>query len=315
MLPLFDDPPPHLASLLAPRLRLLAAEHIYFGTSSWKYEGWMGQIYTRERYLTRGKFSRKKFEAECLEEYSKTFPVVCGDFSFYQFPSVAYWQRLFASAPRLLFAFKVPEDITVKRFPTHARYGPRAGLYNETFLDAGVFQDAFLRPLEPYRDRIGALIFEFGAFSRSAFEGEAPFLDQLDAFLRALPKGFRYSVEVRNPEFLGPEYFGCLRAHGVAHVFNSWTRMPELGRQMTLEEAYTADFQVVRALLRPGRTYEEAVARFSPYLHVQEPLPAERMAARQFVDRARSRKQLAFLFVNNRLEGNAPESIAAMIED
>ncbi|MCC6341171.1 MAG: DUF72 domain-containing protein [Bryobacterales bacterium] len=315
MLPLFEDPPPGFASHLAPRLRQLAGECVYFGTSSWKYEGWLDQIYTRDRYVTRGKFSRKKFEAECIEEYAKTFPAVCGDFSFYQFPSEAYWQRLFASAPRLLFAFKVPEDITVKRCPTHARYGPRAGLRNETFLQAGLLRDAFLRPLEPYRDRIGALIFEFGTFSRSAFEGEAAFLDQLDAFLRALPKGFRYSVEVRNPEYLEPGYFGCLRSHGVAHVFNSWTRMPELGGQMAHEEAYTADFQVVRALLRPGRTYEDAVAKFSPYLHVQEPLPGARQAVRRFVERARSRKQTAFLFVNNRLEGNAPESIAAMVED
>lgn len=315
MLPLFEDPPPGFASHLAPRLRQLAGECVYFGTSSWKYEGWLDQVYTRDRYVTRGKFSRKKFEAECIEEYAKTFPAVCGDFSFYQFPSEAYWQRLFASAPGLLFAFKVPEDITVKRFPTHARYGPRAGLRNEAFLQAGLLRDAFLHPLEPYRDKIGALIFEFGTFSRSAFEGEAAFLDQLDAFLRALPKGFRYSVEVRNPEYLEPGYFGCLRSHGVAHVFNSWTRMPELGRQMAHEEAYTADFQVVRALLRPGRTYEDAVAKFSPYLHVQEPLPGARQAVRRFVERARSRKQTAFLFVNNRLEGNAPESIAAMVED
>jgi hypothetical protein len=34
---------------------------VYFGTSSWKYEGWLGSIYTPERYLTRGKFSKKKW--------------------------------------------------------------------------------------------------------------------------------------------------------------------------------------------------------------------------------------------------------------
>ena len=85
----------------------LAARGIYFGTSSWKYEGWLGRIYTEERYLTRGRFSQKKFEAECLGEYALTFPVVCGDFSFYQFPSEDYWRKLFASAPHSLrFAFK-----------------------------------------------------------------------------------------------------------------------------------------------------------------------------------------------------------------
>lgn len=314
-LPLFEDPPPHLAARLAPRLRDLAAENIYIGCSSWKYEGWLDQIYTRERYRARGRFSQKKFEAECLEEYARTFPVVCGDFSFYQFPSEAYWHRLFSSASAsLLYAFKVPEEITVKRFPAHARYGPRAGLGNETFLSAPLLEEAFLRPLEPYRRQIGTLIFEFGAFSRGSFQDEPPFLEQLDRFLAQLPAGFRYSVEVRNPETLSPEYFECLRTHQAAHVFNGWTRMPELLSQTALPEAHTTDFTVVRALLRQGRTYEEAVARFAPYLHVQEPDPGARDAIRRLIQRSRSQRQMAFIFVNNRLEGNAPETIAAIVD-
>ena len=115
MLPLFDEPPTFRRDRLASRLQLLASDDVFIGTSSWKYEGWLGQIYTRERYVTRGKFAQKRFEAECLAEYAETFPVVCGDFSFYQFPSPQYWSRLFASAgPRLQFAFKVPEEITVR---------------------------------------------------------------------------------------------------------------------------------------------------------------------------------------------------------
>ncbi|MBS1827630.1 MAG: DUF72 domain-containing protein [Acidobacteria bacterium] len=315
-LSLFEDPAPELAAALRPKLAALADERIYLGTSSWKYEGWMGQIYTPEKYVTRGRFSQKKFEAECLAEYAETFPVVCGDFSFYQFPSQAYWQRLFESSPRkLLFAFKAPEDLTVKRFPVHDRYGARAGMVNETFLNANVFKELFAAPLAPYRERVATLIFEFGAFGRSAFEEEPPFVEQLDRFLRELPEGFRYAVEVRNPEFLDAEYFGCLRSHGVAHVFNAWTRMPELGVQMGLAGAYTADFTVVRALLRQGRAYEEAVNKFKPYLHVQDPNPAAREAIRKLMDRSKKQKQMSFLFVNNRLEGNAPETIAAIVED
>lgn len=315
-LPLFEDPPPQLAALLAPRLQELASRQIYFGTSSWKYEGWMGQIYTRERYLSRGKFSQKKFEAECLAEYAKTFPAVCGDFSFYQFPSDAFWRQIFNSAPpQLLFAFKVPEEVTAKRFPAHARYGPRAGLDNETFLNAALFQDAFLRPLEPYRHRIAALIFEFGTFSQQSFAGQPPFLDHLERFLAALPSGYRYAVEVRNRELLQPDYFTCLRSHRVAHVFNAWSRMPELSRQIAMPGAFTADFNVVRALLRFGRPYEEAVAKFAPYLHVQDPNPNARESIRSIVQHARREQRPSFIFVNNRLEGNAPESIAAMIEE
>lgn len=315
-LSLFEEPQPELASRLAPRLQQLAAQGVYIGTSSWKYEGWLGQIYSRERYMVRGRFSQRKFESECLEEYAKTFPIVCGDFSFYQFPSDAFWHRLFAAAPReLRFAFKVPEDITVKRFPKHDRYGSRAGMANEAFLNATIFGDSLLRPLEPYRDRIAAFIFEFGSFAKSSFEDEPPFVDQLDHFLRQLPSQHRYSVEIRNPEFLDAAYFQCLRSHNVAHVFNAWTRMPELGVQMALADAFTTNFTLVRALLRRGRSYEEAVQSFQPYLQVQDPNPPARQALRNVIAKARSDRQPAFIFVNNRLEGNAPQTIAAIIED
>jgi uncharacterized protein YecE (DUF72 family) len=139
LFPLFetgDDRPPQ-AARLAPKLKALAGQGVCFGTSSWKYEGWLGSIYTPERYATRGRFSRGKFEAGCLAEYAETFPVVCGDFAFYQFPSPDYWERLFAATPpSFLFGFKVPEDITVARWPGHARYGTRAGQENPGFLNA-----------------------------------------------------------------------------------------------------------------------------------------------------------------------------------
>jgi hypothetical protein len=54
---------------LAERVAALARDGIYVGTSSWKYEGWLGLIYTPERYTTRGKCSHAKFEATCLAEY------------------------------------------------------------------------------------------------------------------------------------------------------------------------------------------------------------------------------------------------------
>ena len=84
---LFDEPSAFDRDALAGRLRRLSAEGIYIGGSSWKYEGWIGQVYSRANYLSRGRFSRPLFEATCLQEYAQTFPTVCGDFAFYQFPT------------------------------------------------------------------------------------------------------------------------------------------------------------------------------------------------------------------------------------
>jgi uncharacterized protein YecE (DUF72 family) len=313
--PLFDEPSSFDRDHLASRLRELAAQNIFIGGSSWKYEGWLGQIYSRERYLARGRFSKRAFEQECLREYAETFPVVCGDFAFYQFPTQDFWSKLFAQTPeRFRFAFKVPEQITCKVFPAQARYGATAGQDNEAFLDAHVFEEMFLRPLLPHKTKTALLIFEFGQFGKRSFPGLDEFLDALDPFLAKLPPEFRYAVEVRNSEFLDRDYFSCLRSHGVAHVYNAWSRMPELRRQIAIPDSVTADFQVCRALLRYGRPYEEAVKAFAPYRDAQDPNPEARESMRMLIGRARENKEFLFLFVNNRLEGNAPTTILSLVD-
>lgn len=313
--PLFEDADGFDRAGFAEKLRALARENIYIGGSSWKYEGWLGQIYSRERYLSRGKFSKRVFEAECLSEYAQTFPTVCGDFAFYQFPSPEFWAKLFAQVPEgFRFAFKVPEQVTCKVFPVHARYGALAGKENETFLDPHVFREMFLRPLLPHQRKTALLIFEFGNFSRRSFGDLGAFVERLDRFLSELEGEFRYAVEVRNPEFLDREYFACLRSHGVAHVYNAWAKMPELKHQLAIPDSATADFQVCRALLRRGRVYEEAVDAFAPYTHVQDPNPEARESMKVLIGRARENKQFLFLFVNNRLEGNAPGTILSLME-
>ncbi len=319
LFPLFhEDPAEDLApqaARLAPKLKALADQGVYFGTSSWKYEGWLGSIYQADRYLTRGKFSRKKFEEECLAEYAATFPVVCGDFAFYQFPSPEYWKRFFEGSPSsLLFAFKVPEDITVARWPTHARYGTRAGEENEGFLRADLFKTLFARRLEPYRDRVVTLIFEFGTFPKSTFPTVDAFLARIEPFLKSLPAGFRYSIEIRNQEYLVPRYLSLLASVRVAHVLNSWTRMPDLGTQIEMPDAFTTDYTVVRALLKRGRAYEQAVEAFEPYQRTVEPNEPAREAMARIAERSLTKNQRAYIFVNNRHEGNAPSTIEHVLE-
>jgi len=312
--PLFEALAGFDREALAGRLRALAAESVLIGGSSWKYEGWLGQIYSRERYLARGRFSAKRFQAECLREYAETFPTVCGDFAFYQFPGDDFWQKLFAQTPpHFQFAFKVPEQITCKVFPAHPRYGPMGGRQNPDFLDRGLFAELFLRPLLAYRNQVAVLIFEFGAFGQRSFAGVAEFLEHLDPFLAALPGDFRFAVEIRNPDYLAADYFSCLRSHGVAHVYNAWSRMPELERQMAIPGSETAGFLVCRALLRRGRMYEDAVESFAPYTETRDPNPEARDAMRILIGRAREDKKFLFLFVNNRLEGNAPLTILSLV--
>jgi uncharacterized protein YecE (DUF72 family) len=314
LFPKLDNLPPQ-AARLKPKLRSLAGEGLYFGTSSWKYDGWLGSIYSSPRYQTRGKHSTKKFEDTCLAEYAETFPTVCGDFAFYQFPTAEYWDRLFRQTPSdFLFGLKVPEEITVSTWPKHARYGRRAGLENEQFLNTDTFEQFFIKRLEPHRTQLGPLIFEFGTFNKATFPTPGDFQARLDPFLAGLPQGFRYAVEIRNQEYLSPAYFRLLASHNVAHVFNAWTRMPALYEQAQISDAFTADFAVVRALLAKGRAYEQAVAALQPYAEIREPNESAREGMRLIAETSVRTKRSAFFYVNNRLEGNAPTTIECVVD-
>jgi uncharacterized protein YecE (DUF72 family) len=313
-LPLLDLDENPFRARLKQKLSRLAARGIYFGGSSWKYPGWLNQIYTESRYLTRGKLSRKKFESACLEEYAEVFPAVGGDFSFYNFPTPEQWTQLFQTAPKLLFGLKAPEMITVRQWPSHPRYGTRGGSPNDHFLDANLMESAFLELLAPYQRQVGIVMLEFGSMAKSLYPAPEAFVEDLDHFLGALPLGFRYAVEVRNAEYLCDAYFQCLRENHVAHVFTSWSRMPSLEVQVGLEAAYTADFVVARALLRPGRAFEQAVKLFQPYTHVQQPYPEAREALAQLAHKGEQQRGPAFLFVNNRFEGNSPQTIDAVAD-
>ena len=293
----------------------LARAGVHVGTSSWKYPGWCGQIYDEQRYLTRGKFSKKKFEETCVAEYAETFASVCVDAGYYQFPTEKWLEKLCGSVPAgFRFSFKVTDTITLKQFPNQPRHGRHAGQRNEHFLNASLFRESFLRPCESFREHIGALIFEFSQFYPRDFEHGRDFVEALDAFLSQLPAGWQFGVEIRNRTFLHREYFDALRQRGVAHVFNSWARMPAVSEQVAMEGSITTDFVVARFLLTPGRTYEKAVAAFSPYTETKAPDPDARAAGRALIAKAREGKRPSFIYVNNRLEGNALNTIEAMLE-
>jgi uncharacterized protein YecE (DUF72 family) len=297
------------------KLSELAEAGVSIGTSSWKYPGWCGQLYDEQRYLTRKKFSKAKFEATCLEEYAQTFHTVCVDAGYYQFPTEQWLTKLCTPVPaNFRFSFKVTDTITVKHFANLPRHGSFAGKRNDHFLSAEMFRSSFLRPCAPFRQHIGVLFLEFSQFHQRDFERGGDFVAALDGFLSELPRDWQYAVEIRNRNFLHPEYFAMLREHGVAHVFNSWSRMPPVGEQMALPDSVTTDFCAARFLLTPGRTYENAVAEFSPYAETKAEDPAARAAGRELIAKAKVGKRGSFIYVNNRLEGNALRTIEAMLE-
>ncbi|MEM8954932.1 MAG: DUF72 domain-containing protein [Verrucomicrobiota bacterium] len=302
---------------LTPILAKLAEQKIYLGTSSWKYPGWIGQLYSEDRYLYRGKVAKTRFERHCLEEYAEVFKTVCVDAGYYRFPNEKYLAGLSHQVPEdFRFSFKVTDHITIKKFSKLPRFGDLAGKNNEHFLDAELFKKAFLRPCETIQSKVGVLIFEFSRFYSGQFDKGREFAGAMDTFLAKLPSDWQYGIEIRNESFLHPDYFSVLAAHNVAHVYNNWQKMPSVGEQLEIEGSRPANFTAARFLLTPGRNYNEAVDSFSPYNKtVQIDEEARSAGGKLIVSLTKSSaQQPSFIYLNNRLEGNALNSLHAMIE-
>ncbi len=299
-------PTPEAVAALAARLSPL----VRFGTSSWTYPGWRGLIYHRD-YPATGAVAKQ------LGEYARwpLFRTVGIDSFFYRPPSVATLQSYAAVLPAdFRCVSKVWDRITAHTFNSPrdpAHHGER----NPDWLNPQLFIAEVLDPMrEHFGEHLGPLVFEFQAIGKR--EGCSPdqFIQALDRFFGALPAGAPYAVEVRNPEFLSPGYFAVLREHGVAHVFNAWTRMPPIGEQLLLHESITADFVVARALLRPGRTYAQAVDAFAPYDHIQDENPLLRNDLVALARTAINLRIPAYVIANNRAEGCSPLTIAAVAQ-
>lgn len=283
---------------------------IRFGTSTWTYDGWSGEVYHR---AYKGPQPAKR-----LEEYARypMFRTVGIDSAFYDPPSeatlAAYASALPAGFPCVS---KVWDRITARRFNHDARWGNLAGLKNPDFLNAQLFKDAVLLPYSrAFQHHAGCFVFEFQAMRGKDLPEIGAWAEELNGFLEELPTDYRYAVELRNPELLHELHGAVLKQRGVAHVFNSWTEMPPIGAQLELPWTFPAAFTIARALLKPGRKYEDAVRRFEPYDRVREEQPELRRDLLRLMAEAVRRRIEALIVVNNRAEGNAPGTIRALAE-
>jgi len=59
--------------------------------------------------------------------------------------------------------------------------------------------------MEALAEKLGPLLFQFGKFDRYAFKFLDDFLARLTPFLNKLPKDHKFSVEIRNKDWLVPK--------------------------------------------------------------------------------------------------------------
>jgi uncharacterized protein YecE (DUF72 family) len=177
---------------------------LHIGACSWKFDAWRGLVYSGEPsdYLT--EYAQ---HFDCVEIDQWYWSLFGADkVSLPQPKAVAGYAQSVPAGFR--FGVKLPDALTL----THLRPANKADplVPNPHFLSPDLL-GTFMGLLEPMRDKLGPLMLQFGYLNRQMMGSQAEFLDRLDHFVKPLPGGYQWCVEIRNPNWLNDDHFLWLR--------------------------------------------------------------------------------------------------------
>lgn len=306
-----DDPPRVAPAPVDDEVRRVAAAlpaRVRLGTSSWAFPGWQGQVWDRaydERTLARHGLS-----AYAAHPLLRTVSLDRGHYA----PIPVDELRAYAAAVPGSFRFvvKAHEAISLATYPTHARYGAQRGLPSPHFLDAAYATDVVVGPtIEGLGEKLGVIVFQLAAQKLDALGGPLGFATRLHAFLRALPRGPVYAVEVRNAPLQTPALLAALEDAGAVPCLAALDGMPSLPEQVAALGGAPRRALVVRWLLRRGLTYEAAYDRYAPFARLVDVDDATRDDVADLI-RSADEATPALVIVNNKAEGSAPATVARL---
>jgi len=243
-------------------------ENLYLGTSGWSYADWEGTVYPPGTT-----------PAGRLTEYVKHFTTVEIDSTFYGTPTKTTVERWRNIAPRgFLFAAKFPQEVT----------------HETNLVGSEAEAEGFVRTMAELGDRLGPLLLQLPP----SFTVEG--VGVLKDFLKRLPEGFRYAVEVRHRSWLGSDLPEMLRERGAALTLIDYPRMPRM------EEA-TADFVYIR-WLGDRREFPEG------HTHLKKDRDEDLLRWLDLVDRFLKEGRTVFTYANNHYQNHSPSTLERFLE-
>ncbi len=288
-----------------------ASGRCWLGTSSWSFPGWKGLVYA-------GEHAESVLARRGLAAYARhpLLDLAGIDRGFYAALEAAQLRAYAQQVPAdFRFLVKAPDFIT----GAMQRNGQgRPTEPNPSHLDATLAIDQFVEPCrEGLGRKLGVLVFQCSPLPRAWLRDPARWIERLGAFLERLPSGTPYAVEIRDPELLTPRLMRTLRAVGAGYCIGLHARMPPIDRQLraldALEKQRVGPL-VVRWSLHPGIDYAQAKSRYAPFTRLvdEDADTRERLAERAAaVLRA---GQPVYVAANNKAEGSAPLTLAALAE-
>ena len=252
---------------------------IRLGTSAFTAAGWPGSFYPEGMK-----------PADYLTFYATKFDTVELDSTFYRTPAIAVVRGWNSKTPKgFLFAAKIPQVIT----------------HEKVLVDCESDLNHFLKTMDELEEKLGPLLFQFGYFNQKAFKASEEFIARLDPFLKKLPKGYRFAVEIRNKNWLDERFADVLRKHNVALALIDQAWMPRIDAVTAKFDPITTDFTYVRWLGdRKGieeltKTWDKTIVNREPDLEIWV----------KELRKIKARKISILAFANNHYAGNGPATV------
>lgn len=273
------------------------------GTCSWKFPSWTGLVYSAPGGIN------------YLEEYARRYDTVEIDQWFWSLfgpdsiglPKLADVQEYASSVPEgFVFTVKAPNSITLTHFYKKKTSAPLVA--NPHFLSPQLLR-AFLSELEPLRAKLGPLMFQFEYLNRQKMASQEHFQELVGEFVKQIPTGYSYALELRNGPWLNAAYFRFLLDHGLSPVLLQGYWMPAVAElYWQHRDLIVQQNQVVIRLHGPDRLGMEELAS-KRWDRIIEPRDAELAAVAGVIDDLLDRGVDVTLNVNNHYEGSAPLTI------
>ncbi len=276
-----------------------AAPLVRFGTSSFSAPEWVGPFYPEGTA-----------PSDFLRHYAREFDTVEVDATYYAIPSARTVDGWVEKTPEgFLLAAKFPRAIV------HGGDAEKPDASRILVPEAGEKErDEFLAVMSRLGSRLGPLVLQFPYLNRTVFPSAAPFLERLDRFLAALPKGFRYGVEVRNRAWVGEALHAIAKRHRASLVLVDQAWMPHGDEVAARMDPATGDVVYVR-LLGDREAIEKLTKRWDREVIDQGPR-LERWA--DLLAALAERGVPSVVYVNNHYAGFAPATVRrlrAMFEE
>ena len=298
---------------------------VRIGTASDRYAGWIGQIYSQDRYkaLSRSKtvggksYREKVLPVESVREYFQHFSVLELDFTFYRvlldkelrptqnFHVLETYRKHLSKGDQLIL--KVPQIIFAQRL-----WKGRAFVENPDYLNPDIFTRQFYEPAKSILgDFIKGFIFEQEYQPAKDRTPLKEYVESLNGFLESIPRDNRYHIEIRTEPYLSETYFTVLKKYGVGQVLSHWTWLPPLRKQFIKGERrfLNSGNQCIIRLMTPLRMpYKEAYDKASPFNKLVNGMVSPHMVqdTAEIMSEAVNHAVQINVVVNNRAGGNAP---------